>query len=184
MPALHSSIDQAWRSVPDELKSFLVDLPGIDAPHTDRSLLDHLVGTFELLSLWNAPKHVCEAGLFHSIYGTEAHPSATVAVSDRLELKRRIGSRSEKLVLAFHDARWSRILNDTDYAATTGDANAGLYEIAAANLVEQVPRLMLRPHYREPVLEAVEAHLRLSPWLSDFAIDAMVGTLAEHRAAP
>lgn len=183
MPALHSSIDQVWQSVPDELRSFLADLPGIDAPHTDRFLLDHLVGTFELLAQWKAPKHVCEAGLFHSIYGTEAYPAATIATSDRLQLTGRIGSKSERLVLAFHKAEWSRILNDKDYAARTGDANEGLYEIAAANLVEQAPRLMLRPHYRKPVLEAVEAHLQLSPWLSDFAINAIVGTLAKHSAA-
>lgn len=183
MPVPHRSIARVWQSVPDELSTYLADLPGVDAPHTDGTLLDHLLGTFELLSLWKAPKHVCEAGLFHSVYGTESHPTVTVAMSDRLELRRRIGRQSERLVLAFHSAQWSRILSDNDYAARTGDANAGLYEIAVANLIEQTPRLMLREDYRKPLLEVVQAHLRLSPWLSEFAIDAIARTLAKYKLA-
>ena len=37
--------------------------------HSRRTLLDHLLGTHDLLVEWENEPDVCVAGLFHSIYG-------------------------------------------------------------------------------------------------------------------
>jgi hypothetical protein len=37
--------------------------------HSDRGLLDHLFGTRQLLVEWEARAALCDAGLFHSVYG-------------------------------------------------------------------------------------------------------------------
>jgi hypothetical protein len=41
-------------------------------PHSGRSLLDHLVGTRQLLVDGGARPPVCNAGLIHFVYGTRA----------------------------------------------------------------------------------------------------------------
>ena len=33
--------------------------------------LEHLSGVQDVLQSWNEPEYVCNAGLFHSVYGTE-----------------------------------------------------------------------------------------------------------------
>jgi hypothetical protein len=39
--------------------------------HSERGLLQHLLGTHALLGDWGARTALCDAGLFHSVYGTE-----------------------------------------------------------------------------------------------------------------
>jgi len=75
---------------------------GADAtPHSGRTLLDHLIGTHNLLEKWHRRDSVCDAGLFHSIYGTENFPNVTIAPSMRLLVKKLIGEEGEKLAWTF-----------------------------------------------------------------------------------
>ena len=46
--------------------------------HTERGLLDHLLGTRQVLMDWRAQPAVCDAGLFHSVYGTEHYAPAAI----------------------------------------------------------------------------------------------------------
>ena len=60
-------------TVADPAVDFLLGL-GTDATgHAGESLfIDHLTETRDYLRRWGCEQHVCESGLFHSIYGTEA----------------------------------------------------------------------------------------------------------------
>ena len=51
--------------------------------HSEKGLLAHLLGTRKLLEQWGARAALCAAGLFHSVYGTDAYPLNQI-VSDSL----------------------------------------------------------------------------------------------------
>jgi hypothetical protein len=68
---------------------------------TDRSLLAHLVGTAQLLLAWDTQIDVVRAGLCHSIYGTNAFLTSSLAPDERRLLQQTIGRRAESLVWLF-----------------------------------------------------------------------------------
>lgn len=62
---------------------------GADAMgHSHQTLLAHLCGTYALLHAWGQPAHVCDAGLFHSVYGTEVYRQVALPTTLRPEVKR------------------------------------------------------------------------------------------------
>jgi SM-20-related protein len=67
--------------------------------HTGRSFYDHLTGTAHMLIKLGAPDHVVQAGLFHSIYGTEFYKHDRVIT--REQIRTIIGAESEELVHLF-----------------------------------------------------------------------------------
>ena len=159
--------------LPRRLTEFLETLPSVRARHSGRELLDHLEGTYAILANWESPPHVCHAGLFHSIYGTKAFPLVSLDESARALLRQLIGDQAEALVYAFHLADWNVILRDPDFAKQLSRSSAGIFEIAIANLVEQVPRLMRMGQDREAFLNAARMHRTLEPWLSDAAVRSL-----------
>lgn len=70
-------------------------------PHTDGVLLDHLVGTRRLLVEWEARPAVCDAGLFHSVYGTEYYEPKAIPLTMRHEVQQLIGEEAEALAWLF-----------------------------------------------------------------------------------
>src|SRR5437879_12124837 len=60
-------------------------------PHSDRGLFDHLLGTRQLLVEWEARPALCDAGLFHSVYGTEHYELKAVPLTMRKEVQQLIG---------------------------------------------------------------------------------------------
>lgn len=69
--------------------------------HSKKALLDHLVGTHSLLESWNCRASLCDAGLFHSVYGTEHFGVACLAPADRHKVKALIGEEAEELAWLF-----------------------------------------------------------------------------------
>lgn len=69
--------------------------------HSDRNLLNHLCGTYEILKSWGKPNHVCLAGLFHSIYGTPKFNTACVEYTNRKNVVNLIGQKAELLAFFF-----------------------------------------------------------------------------------
>jgi hypothetical protein len=69
----------------------------------DGSFLDHLVGTQAILRAWGCAEHVCQAGLFHSIFGTESFQAFSLpldeAGSNRATVRATIGKEAEGLAL-------------------------------------------------------------------------------------
>jgi hypothetical protein len=70
-------------------------------PHSDCSLLDHLLGTRQLLVEWDARPALCDAGLFHSVYGTEYYELKAVPLTMRNEVQQLIGEEAESLAWLF-----------------------------------------------------------------------------------
>ena len=81
----------------DLLKEFNTD----ENPHTNRTLSNHLIGTYELLEKWDNTKEICLAGLFHSIYGTRVYKISSIDFSKRKYIESIIGKRAEELVYLF-----------------------------------------------------------------------------------
>ena len=50
---------------------FLKRLGCEECLHGSDTLLHHLIGTHDLLKQWGAEEYVQDAGLYHSVYGTE-----------------------------------------------------------------------------------------------------------------
>jgi hypothetical protein len=69
--------------------------------HSGRTLFDHLTGTHALLAKQGAPEHVCLAGLFHSIYGTNIFRHETMLISQRNVVIALIGPDAERLAYIF-----------------------------------------------------------------------------------
>lgn len=69
--------------------------------HSGRTLLEHLTGTHNILREWHRREPVCDAGLFHSIYGTEHYPNVAIEPSFRFVVKRLIGEEAERLAWIF-----------------------------------------------------------------------------------
>ena len=62
-------------------------------------LIKHLVGVHDILVANGAPRYVCDAGLFHSIYGTIYFN--TQSTNNREEVRQLIGTEAEELVYLF-----------------------------------------------------------------------------------
>ena len=122
-----------------------------ETTHSGRTLFDHLKGTYDVLRDWNCPEHVCLAGLFHSIYGTNVFHHKSVDFKERPTIKALIGSRAEHLVYlfcvidrpkVFLDAQnmfqrhlWDR--HNCQLVSVPKEVRDALVEIEAANLLEQ-----------------------------------------------
>ena len=78
--------------------SYLDKLGLADVQHTHDDLLAHLVGVYNYLDEWDMPAKISNAGLFHSVYGTEGFPTPSLAHDRRNELRDLIGKESEQLV--------------------------------------------------------------------------------------
>jgi hypothetical protein len=72
-----------------------------EMPHSDRGLLDHLLGTRQLLVEWEARPALCDAGLFHSVYGTQHYELKAVPLTMRNEVQQLIGDEAESLAWLF-----------------------------------------------------------------------------------
>lgn len=68
--------------------------------------IDHLTGTHRLLSAWGERTELCDAGLFHSVYGTEYF--SPDRCPDRDEIRAAIGPEAEQIAWW-----WCTIARDT-----------------------------------------------------------------------
>jgi hypothetical protein len=123
-------------------------------PHTSRGLLDHLLGVRQLLVEWEARPALCDAGLFHSIYGTQHYELKAVPLSMRNEVRQLIGEEAESLAWLFCTMRRETLFQNpgpegelrvqdrlTDaWLPLTGVQFQDLLTIVFANSLEAFPR--------------------------------------------
>ncbi|MGH8083770.1 MAG: DUF6817 domain-containing protein [Lysobacter sp.] len=132
-----------------DLETELDNLGAGRVPHSGRMLRDHLIATAKLLEAWGCSADVCAAGMFHSIYGTNAFATSCVQTSRRSRLRRSIGADAERLVYLFsiceRPAALLRGLTDlhlvnrftAEACAVTRGELRDLLAIECANLIEQ-----------------------------------------------
>lgn len=138
--------------IAEQYRSFLVDeLHADKVPHGQRSLYDHLAGTYEILKAWGCPEPVCLGGLFHSIYGTVQFRRATLPFNQRRRVRELIGLEAELLSYLFCVTdrplglieQWGQtdiVVPDRyllDFVVLNKQELRWLLEIEAANLLEQ-----------------------------------------------
>lgn len=103
--------------------------------HSDNDFYSHCYNVFKILEDLKQPKHVCLAGLYHSIYDTDAF-SVGISVS-REEIKKIIGQKAERLVWLFCNLR-----NKENHLLDAYPDKKELFYIAYANMLEQQDRLI------------------------------------------
>jgi len=139
----------------DELLKFLFSHHAFDLEHSGSTLIHHLVGTWRILKAWGLPSTVCDAGLFHSVYGTENFREVAVLSDERRLVEQLIGQRAEQLAYFFGSMKRSsfysaakninsRIVlldrrNETELYVTKEDF-AAISHMLLANWLEQRPR--------------------------------------------
>jgi hypothetical protein len=125
------------------------------AGHSDHSLLDHLLGTRALLEQWEARAALCDAGLFHSVYGTHAYHRTIMGPEARAQLRELIGAEAEEIAYQFGIMDMHRFWDNADPGAEPGIFERGseawtalswarvgdLATLALANHLEQQPRV-------------------------------------------
>eukprot|EP00560_Eucampia_antarctica_P007715 CAMPEP_0197827050 /NCGR_PEP_ID=MMETSP1437-20131217/3930_1 /TAXON_ID=49252 ORGANISM="Eucampia antarctica, Strain CCMP1452" /NCGR_SAMPLE_ID=MMETSP1437 /ASSEMBLY_ACC=CAM_ASM_001096 /LENGTH=301 /DNA_ID=CAMNT_0043427765 /DNA_START=56 /DNA_END=962 /DNA_ORIENTATION=- len=83
-------------------------VPAVLEHNGDAAFDDHLKGVQAILRNWGAPDYLCDAGLFHSIYGTEGFQGFALPLSERESVRDLIGAPAEKLSWTFCMIdRWS-----------------------------------------------------------------------------
>lgn len=110
-----------------------------DVEHGDKTFYDHCYGVYKILKTMNCSQEVCNAGLFHSIYGTESF-NTNIEISKQQVIDI-IGDKSEKLVTMFCNLknRYDSLLSNT-YNLDNNTLLNLLY-IEYANLKEQELRI-------------------------------------------
>jgi AraC-like DNA-binding protein len=121
--------------------------------HSGRTLLEHLIGTWRLMHNAGLRDALCLAGLFHSVYGTNAFRTITVSRQERAAVRQLIGTEAEVLAWIFGNIPRPRVLisalsTDGEIALTrqlkerfvdcvTPSTVRDLQAIECANLLEQ-----------------------------------------------
>jgi hypothetical protein len=128
---------------------FLFDI-ACNNSHGNVSFFSHLYNTFYILKINNFPEHVCLAGLYHAVYGTEFYHLAIF--EDREKIKNIIGNEAEELVFLFGktDIR-SKLLNNN---SLDKEKIFFLTAIEYANLIEQSN--YIRDNVEESYLKKLE----------------------------
>ena len=138
-----------------QLTDFFIAVGAEQVEHTDKGYLAHAIGVHNDLRAWGCGAEVCEAGMFHSIYGTEFFQKFTLPTERRSEVREKIGARAEQLAYcncamdrASFDAAVARgtppycfrdRLTDETLELSESDFN-DLCTIHLCDWLEQVPR--------------------------------------------
>lgn len=149
-----------------------------DIAHSGVSLLDHLIGTHEILASWNQTRAVCLAGLFHSAYGQKGEQSIRTSIR-REEVRLLIGKQSERLVWHFYHidrpSWFARLESENINQIMKSLSFSACNHLLAANLLEQARRKseLLQ-------LDRIRPLLTLIPHLSSIARNQVLRTLSKH----
>ncbi len=81
----------------EDFTEFIIKEGADKIPHTKRTYLEHAVCVYKDLISWGCDDDVCNAGFFHSIYGTQGFNDYTFPLERRNEVSELIGERAERL---------------------------------------------------------------------------------------
>ena len=84
-----------------EVVEKLKELGASEFDHVNGTLLAHLQGTHDLLEKWGNRGALCNAGLYHAVYGTAGFQQNLIGLQDRSAVADLIGKESENIVYLF-----------------------------------------------------------------------------------
>lgn len=91
-----------WKDADEALWNYVNEHVPAVLEHTGSAAFDdHLKGVQSILRFWDSPEHITNAGLFHSIYGSEGFQGFSLPLSERPALQKLIGVEAEKLAFVF-----------------------------------------------------------------------------------
>jgi hypothetical protein len=125
----------------DDLQKFLKAVGAREKAHSGRSLMNHLLCTYDYLKLAGQSQTVCLAGGLHSIFGTNYYTDVTVKPEDREQVVNFAGEDAVKLIELFSTQNRPRVLEDYLTGAIPADIDKdtmdALCAIEGANLMDQ-----------------------------------------------
>ena len=131
----------------DSKIQFLKKIGCDEVGHKNQTLLDHLIGVYNILKSWDVPEYVQDAGLFHSVYGTAYFkPQMTI---DRDKVRDLIGEQAEEIVFMFCSLPHPRTTNIGDLEE--GQLKKDLQLLDFANSENQTGVTMNRLDYYKDV---------------------------------
>jgi Domain of unknown function (DUF6817) len=80
-----------------QMTAFLLGQGIEEMEHTGKTYLGHLIAVHRMMEEQACSTDACRAGLFHSIYGTEAFQRFQLPLNRRAEIRDLIGERAERL---------------------------------------------------------------------------------------
>ncbi|MBT8144865.1 MAG: tetratricopeptide repeat protein [Gammaproteobacteria bacterium] len=159
--------------------AFLERFSADEVAHSEHNLISHLDGVRQVLVEWDESESLCDAGLFHSVYGTESFPTSVLPHGLRDRVRALIGDDAERLAWLFGVMRknqfyaqlgeqrdeyrlQSRI--DDQWVTLTPQEFTNLVRLMVANWFEQIPRVSQQQ--RDQVRDLMH---RMRPYLNDRA---------------
>ncbi len=101
-----------------QMTDFFHKVGAVDIEHSEKSYMAHGIGVYNDLKAWGCDEGICDAGLFHSIYGTELFQKFVFPLDRRDEVQALIGERSERL--AYLNCVMDRTVFDSTVANADG----------------------------------------------------------------
>jgi Cupin superfamily protein len=158
------------------LFELLRELGADQIPHSRRTLLEHLIGTADIIRRWTDDENTYKAALFHSSYGTEFFKNAPLkSLTDSVEARKRImdaiDPAAERLVYVFcvmdrgslrdavrspgptYSVKWHKDPERTPIKLLEHEF-AALVQIVWANHMEQNPQSSTTSAHRKTVEES------------------------------
>jgi hypothetical protein len=163
--------------------------------HSRNGLLAHLLGTRKLLEDWGARPALCDAGLFHSVYGTDAYQEAAIPFSKRSRVQELIGEEAERIAWLFCVMSRETLADNLnrqgdprvqsrftrEWLPLTLQEFSDLANLVVANALEVI--LRLPPRKRAAIHRQGSFDLLFRPAalpLAQRAIDDLAGTVSPH----
>jgi len=160
------------------LTKFLVDLGIDDVPHSQKSYLGHLISLYKLMEKEGCSEEMCQAGMFHSIYGTQQFQGFKLELDQRPQVRDMIGERAERLAYlncAMQRETFDAVLEQKEGPYCFRDRISGaevrlsradyddLCRIHLYDWLEQVPRSRFGWDYRRPAYRKMAERLGGKP---------------------
>ena len=120
-------VAREWRDHDAQLWKFVEESVPAVMDHTGTAAFDeHLKGVQAVLRYWGAPTYLSNAGLFHSIYGTEGFQGFSLPLKERAAIQGLIGPTAEKICFLFcmvDRSTLDRTVFDWEWPNPDDDAN-------------------------------------------------------------
>lgn len=166
-----------------ELVELLRDIGANSVPHSNRYLIDHLIGTYRTLERWRCDDDVCKAGMFHSVFGTRSFPNPLVNEVDAIPIRDAIGERAQMLVRLFSRVDLpslfgilasNRLLDGGEFVALNANDLRALVSLVWANILEQSDYVPLSGEYITQLEKLYKQTAHLLPLQSKEEIQKMM----------